>query len=234
MNNINKRIRPSLVDPKITSKLVRTLKKPEGENWKPVKNLLQTFYADWIVPHWVFFACLGLFIIFLLYRYRTIQNQKMEYDLYKGMGLQPHTDQSDYDKLSKLVLEAYKHQDIHGIEPRVKILPKHADRMKWYGFDHNPMIDDMSGSESDSVSDSDSPAVRKNRKKKKKRSVVPPAYKHLNNWQHQLPPQLQQQLQSQLQPPQPPQPPAPSHPSFAYPMYPYVSGGTLLPAQQSR
>lgn len=183
--NINKRIRPALVDSKITSKLVRTLKKPEVEHWKPVKNLLQTIYSDWIEPHSYFFICLALFIIFLLYRYRTIQNQKIEEEMMKEMGVS--SEKSDYDRYTEMVLAAYNQQEKQRIEPMVKILPKHADRIRWHSDD----------------SESESPAKRS----KKRKDKLPPAYQYIQ------------------------QPANMPNSGFAYPMYPYVQGGTLLPAQ---
>jgi len=204
--NINKRIRPALIDPKVTNKLVRTLRKPDGEQWKPVKNFLQSFYSDWVEPHSLFFICLALFVIFLLYRYRTIQNQKYEAEMMREMGINDQTpkEKSDYDKLSLLILEAYKQQGHDRIEPLVKILPKHADRIRWYGYEE---------SESDSTDKSS----------KKKRRKIPPAYRHLQNT-------LITGQGTNIQYGGQQSAPHTAPPAFAYPMYPYV-GGTLLPSQ---
>lgn len=76
--NINKHIKPNLIDTKITNKISRTLNHPQKDYWKPTKNFLQKIYADWIEPNFYFFFFLFVIIILLLCRYRMIQNQRIE------------------------------------------------------------------------------------------------------------------------------------------------------------
>ena len=127
--NINKRLKPNLLDPKCKIKITRTLNPPREDYWKPTKNVLQTIYADYIRPNFYFFLCLGIFFVFLMYRYRVIQNQRLEeqFNLTQDTKVESNENIITY---SDIALNIYNQQKEKSVEPRVNTdIPN--NRVKW-------------------------------------------------------------------------------------------------------
>lgn len=114
--NINKKLKPNLIDPKCRTKLTRTLNPPQQDYWKPTKNVLQTIYADYIRPNFWFFVFVAIILIFLLYRYRVIQNQRIEEKFMIDQNTKAKSSEHIY---SDIALNIYDRQKVKSHEPRI-------------------------------------------------------------------------------------------------------------------
>jgi hypothetical protein len=127
--NINQRLKPNLVDPKYKAKISRTLNPPQNDYWKPTKNVAQTIWADYIRPNVWFFVFLVFVLVLLLYRYRTIQNQRMEESFITEPKPEINLDEKLLD-YSDVALDIYHHQKECAVEPKTNTNSKKS-RVKW-------------------------------------------------------------------------------------------------------
>jgi len=126
--NINKRLKPNLLDPKCRTKITRTLNPPREDYWKPTKNVFQMVYADYIKPNFYFFLFVGVFCVFLLYRYRIIQNQRLEEKFILAQNTKTETNENILT-YSDIALNIYNQQKEKSVEPRVKTVAN--NRINW-------------------------------------------------------------------------------------------------------
>jgi hypothetical protein len=117
--NINKRLKPNLVDSKFTDKITRTLTQPQRDYWKPAKNLLQRIYQDWIEPNFYFFVFLFAILLFLLCRYRMIQTERLEKEIAGDFYEAPKNSKDDVDlsAFSDMFIKEYTRSKEQSIEP---------------------------------------------------------------------------------------------------------------------
>ena len=73
---MNKPLKPNLLDPLLTQKIVKTLKPQTQDYWGPTKNFAQTIYQKIIKPNIYFFLFILFIIIVLLFRYRNIKLER--------------------------------------------------------------------------------------------------------------------------------------------------------------
>ena len=74
--NINKRLKPNLVDPIVVQKIVRTLNPPKQDYWEPTKNVMHSFYTNYIKTNFGLIIVIIIICIFLVYRYRVIKSKR--------------------------------------------------------------------------------------------------------------------------------------------------------------
>lgn len=79
---MNKTLKPNLIDPLLTNRIVKTLKPATQDYWGPTRNLAQNVYQKFIKPNIYFFLFILFIIIVLLFRYRSIklEREHKEYD----------------------------------------------------------------------------------------------------------------------------------------------------------
>ncbi len=158
--NMNKRLKPNLIDSKVTDKISRTINPPKKDYWKPTRNVLYVFYSDYVQPNFYFFLFVVTVLLFLLYRYRIVQDQRAEENFETGtnhVGI--CTDQfcenkpnykanskTDVQLYSDAVLDIYNKSKELSLEPRVRT-SKNNDRVEWA-----PAPGSKSGSKSTSKS----------------------------------------------------------------------------------
>lgn len=139
--NINKNLKPNLVDPKYRIKISKTLNPPKPDYWKPTKNVFQLIYSDYIWPNIWFFICVFVIILLLLYRYRTIQNQKLEERFRATSNINPISKEDEIINIlsnndirnvnySDIAINAYTQQKEKSAEPRINI-NKNTNRINW-------------------------------------------------------------------------------------------------------
>lgn len=128
--NINKKLKPNLVDPKYRAKIGKTLNPPEDDYWKPTKNVAQTIYADYVRPNIWLFVLILAFLIFLLYRYRIIQNQRVEENLRSKKTQENYSPQNPTIDYSDIALHIYNQQKEKSTEPKVNT-KRNTDRVNW-------------------------------------------------------------------------------------------------------
>ena len=75
MNN-NKRLKPNLVDPIMSKRIIKTLAPEKPDYWAPTKNGLRSFYNNFIKKNIAFVIIVILFILFLIHRYRSIKKDR--------------------------------------------------------------------------------------------------------------------------------------------------------------
>jgi hypothetical protein len=80
-----KPLKPNLVDPIMTQKIVKTLKPPTEDYWGPTKNLAQNFYQRFIKPNIYLLLFILLIIIILLFRYRSIKLERENREYMEAM-----------------------------------------------------------------------------------------------------------------------------------------------------
>ena len=76
MYNNNRHIKPNLVDPIIEKKIIKTLNPPREDYWAPTKNILQSFYQNYIKTNIPLIIFIIILILFLIYRYRSVREQR--------------------------------------------------------------------------------------------------------------------------------------------------------------
>lgn len=106
----NKYVKPDLVDPILYHKVAKTLKLPVDDYWKPTKNVCKSFYQNWIRPNYLLIALFVLIAILLLYRYRIVQDRKLN-------NPRPPK-KSAIESYADLVLGAYNQQKEYLREPQ--------------------------------------------------------------------------------------------------------------------
>lgn len=74
--NVNKHVKPNLLDPIIEKKIVKTLNGPDNDYWAPAKTTAASFFDTYIRPHIVLVIFIALIILFLIYRYRMIKSDR--------------------------------------------------------------------------------------------------------------------------------------------------------------
>ena len=74
MNRLH--LKPNLLDPALSQKIVRTLKPPREDYWKPTKNFAQTIYQQYIIPNIYIILFVIVLLIILFYRYRSIKTER--------------------------------------------------------------------------------------------------------------------------------------------------------------
>ena len=126
--NMNRRIKPNLIDPKITRKISRTINPPEKDYWGPTKSTAQAFYENYIKPNFYFFILVILFICFLIYRYRIVQDQRFEseYIDMEQLPLEPAKPITYTDML----MDIYKTSKELSYEPKINT-SKRTNRVEW-------------------------------------------------------------------------------------------------------
>lgn len=75
--NVDKRIKPALVDPIIRQKIIKTIKPSKVNYWAPTKNTAEYFYEDYIRPNLFSVILIGIFVMILIYRYAMTQKDKL-------------------------------------------------------------------------------------------------------------------------------------------------------------
>jgi hypothetical protein len=124
MNNY-KHLKPNLLDPIIKKKIIKTLKLPVNDYWAPVKSGLKSFIENYIKPNIGLVVFIILIIIFLIYRYRTIKEEKK--NTY-GTNAPPenkkqlHSDTNGHEtnEYTDLLLQLYNSQKENLREPPIK------------------------------------------------------------------------------------------------------------------
>src|ERR1700747_2600400 len=72
------KIKPNLIESKVDNKINEIINKHKEEDyWEPTKTAFEVFYDNYIKGHGTMIFFIVLTIIFLLYRYRMIQNDKI-------------------------------------------------------------------------------------------------------------------------------------------------------------
>ena len=130
--NINKRLKPNLVDPIIGQKILKTLKPPKEDYWEPTRNVAKSFYNDYIKPNFGLIIFIIIIIILLIYRYRVIKsdrenksntkqpaNSAHQNNVRQNNEQQKNTDQNLED-YSKLLIQYYNQQKENSREPKIK------------------------------------------------------------------------------------------------------------------
>jgi hypothetical protein len=134
--NINRKLKPDLVDQKFTNKISRTLNQPKKDYWKPTKNFFQQIYADWIEPNFYFFAFALFILLLLLCRYRMIQTERLEEQMMEMSGYtSPKANintESDESQLANIVMGTYHKSKEMYVEPKINT-NKYTDRVTWAG-----------------------------------------------------------------------------------------------------
>lgn len=75
MNN-SKHLKPNLVDPLISKKIIKTLDTSKENYWEPAKNSFWSFYQNYIRPNIFLIIVIIVILILLLFRYRIIKNNR--------------------------------------------------------------------------------------------------------------------------------------------------------------
>lgn len=112
--NINKRLKPNLIDPIMEQKIIKTLKPPDY--WAPTKNVFNEFYKDYIRPNMVLIIIIIFICMLLFYRYWTIKNERINEPPKKAQPIlqYPTLNKSQSD----LLLEYYYKQKEASLEPK--------------------------------------------------------------------------------------------------------------------
>ena len=150
MNN-NKHLKPNLIDPLIERKIMKTLKPPENDYWKPAKSSFKSFFEVYVKPNIGLVIMIVIIIIFLIYRYRIIQKEReareleMTYKKIYGIEIPVNNQiqQNNQNKIQQkntaeineytdLLLQLYNQQKEKLREPRIKNQTKFAYPMYPY------------------------------------------------------------------------------------------------------
>lgn len=126
--NINKKLKPNLVDPKYRLKINKTLNPPKQDYWKPTKNVLQMVYSDYVLPNIWIIIFIFVILLLLLCRYRMVQNQKLEEAFKLVQDTQVRTDETI--NYSDIAINAYNQQKEKSAEPRINTT-KNTNRVNW-------------------------------------------------------------------------------------------------------
>jgi hypothetical protein len=111
--NIDKRIKPALVDPLIRQKIIKTIKPSKINYWAPTKNTAQYFYEDYIRPNLFSVVLIGIFLMILIYRYTLTQKDK----LLREFNNEEKVKNPDLD----MAMFLYNYQKEMSLEPGSKI-----------------------------------------------------------------------------------------------------------------
>uniref|UniRef100_A0A6C0CAY6 Uncharacterized protein n=1 Tax=viral metagenome TaxID=1070528 RepID=A0A6C0CAY6_9ZZZZ len=113
MNVINeKRIKPTLVDPYVRQKIIKTIKPSKVNYWGPTKNAAQYFYEDYIRPNLFSVILIGIFVMILIYRYTLTQKDK----LLRELNNEEKIKNPDLD----MAMLLYRYQKEMSLEPENK------------------------------------------------------------------------------------------------------------------
>jgi hypothetical protein len=152
---MNKPLKPNLIDPSITQKIVNTLRPHKSDYWGPAKDLLYSFYKKIIIPN----IYIVLFIIFillvLLFRYRNVQMERedKEYDDNNKIKTVSTTQYNLNKHVEPIIDEAitmYENEKELSREPHIKQIDKRKwhDRYKWNRYRYKDIHHSSSNSES--------------------------------------------------------------------------------------
>lgn len=114
--NINKRLKPNLIDPIMEQKIIKTLK--PADYWAPTKNVLHDFYKDYIKPNIILIIIIIFICMLLFYRYWTIKNERINEPSKKPQPILKY--QTLNKNQSDLLLEYYYKQKEASLEPKPK------------------------------------------------------------------------------------------------------------------
>ena len=136
--NINKRLKPNLVDPIIGQKIVKTLKPLKEDYWEPTRNIAKSFYNDYIKPNFGVVIFIIIIIILLIYRYRVIKSTRENKLINKPNNPPANTticnknnckdgscaiqqnNANDIDEYSDALIQLYNQQKENSREPKIK------------------------------------------------------------------------------------------------------------------
>ncbi len=148
--NINKRLRPNLLDPVIEKKIIKTLKPIQPDYWAPTKNKIQSIYLNFIKPNIFLLLFIFFIILLLIYRYQTTKKDREKRELEKNYenldddnknnSIKNKMPKKEINEYTNLLLQLYNHQKENLREPLAKksskskytMSPKHAYPMYPY------------------------------------------------------------------------------------------------------
>ena len=80
--NVNKNVRPDLLDPIVEKKIMKVLNPPVEDYWAPAKTGLRGFYHNYIRPNVWLLVFIVIIILILYYRYRKVKadREKEQYE----------------------------------------------------------------------------------------------------------------------------------------------------------
>lgn len=138
MNN-NKRLKPNLVDPIMSKRIIKTLAPEKPDYWAPTKNSLRSFYNNFIKKNVAFVIIVIFFILFLIYRYRSIKKDREEKFIENidtsancpvvsdtNKNFSEKKNDAPMDEYTKLLLQYYNYEKESAREPVIK---KFSNRM---------------------------------------------------------------------------------------------------------
>jgi len=128
--NIDKHIKPKLVDPQIRQKIIKTIKPSKVNYWEPTKNVAQYFYEDYIRPNLFSVILIGIFVMILIYRYTLTQKKK----LIQNFDKDDHKKNPDYD----MAMLLYNYQKEMSLEPTYRS-DKHKMSYPIYPYANAPI-----------------------------------------------------------------------------------------------
>lgn len=118
--------KPSLLDPKIEQRIIRTLNPPVGDYWQPAKSGFGDFFQKYIKPNITIVIVICIIALFLIYRYHSVKKEKeMRHiaSMYKSTIKAPVQKPIDVSELSNddyanILLHLYNMQKDTAREPK--------------------------------------------------------------------------------------------------------------------
>lgn len=75
-----KKLKPDLVEPYVSQKIIHAINPPKPDYWEPTKITMKSIYQNYIRPNWLIFLIIFIICVLLIYRYRIVQDRRKESD----------------------------------------------------------------------------------------------------------------------------------------------------------
>lgn len=127
--NYNKHIKPNLLEPIISKKIIRTLNPPKEDYWEPTKNTMTQFYHNYIFPNILLILFIIFVLILLFYRYRITKKEREDKPQENFKSELPIINQENSSKISETMymypnaqtlFDTYNFQKEEAREPQIK------------------------------------------------------------------------------------------------------------------
>lgn len=119
--NVNKPLKPNLLNLEFEKKVIRTLSSNQVDYWAPVKKESKNFYQNYIRKNIYLVILIVIIIILLIYRYFTTKKKRETNKIEQILEKEPYVNQYiDPSPYTDLLLELYNQDKEKAIEPKIK------------------------------------------------------------------------------------------------------------------
>jgi hypothetical protein len=147
---MNKHIKPNLLDPILSKKIIMTLNPPKEDYWEPAKNFSQILYQKYIRPNIMFIIFLLFVLLILFYRYRIVKTERDRKNLEGIIVAEQSTDNynssisstlqpdSTNDGYAQIAMLLYNSQKDASTEPKIRMPPNTSNRIEYIDKNQSP------------------------------------------------------------------------------------------------